>query len=53
MSSKALHTQVAQQSQFYASEQAIILDSIEGTSIQAYIVEIGNLLACWISDLYL
>ncbi|CAD1480105.1 unnamed protein product, partial [Heterotrigona itama] len=41
VSSKASYAQAAQQ--FYIREKAIILDSTEGSSIQEYIIEIGNL----------
>ncbi|KOX70683.1 hypothetical protein WN51_05260 [Melipona quadrifasciata] len=40
------YAQAAQESQFHAQEQAIILNSIEGILIQEYIIELANFSAC-------
>ena len=47
---QASYAETVQQSQFHI--QGILLDSIEVTLIQKYIVEVGNLSAYRISDLY-
>ena len=47
---QASYAETVQQSQFHI--QGILLDSIEVTLIQKYIVEVGNLSVYRISDLY-